>query len=124
MVTSTTDWIWTYRYVCARTHLFWVSDLIYKLDMHIKVHTHVGSSFVINDMSIFSFVLFTGVRAHAYTQEILNYINRKEFEPLLKVDQLNLEREKNKVFLRFGTFVSYFVVKDVVCERCVLPPAG
>ncbi|TRY58072.1 hypothetical protein DNTS_022713 [Danionella cerebrum] len=34
-------------------------------------------------------------------QEILNYINRKEFEPLLKVDQLNLEREKNKVFLRF-----------------------
>lgn len=36
-------------------------------------------------------------------QEILNYINRKEFEPLLKVDQLNLEREKNKVFLRFGS---------------------
>uniref|UniRef100_A0A672M7P0 phosphatidylinositol-3,4,5-trisphosphate 5-phosphatase n=1 Tax=Sinocyclocheilus grahami TaxID=75366 RepID=A0A672M7P0_SINGR len=35
-------------------------------------------------------------------QEILNYINRKEFEPLLKVDQLNLEREKNKVFLRFA----------------------
>lgn len=35
-------------------------------------------------------------------QEILNYINRKEFDPLLKVDQLNLEREKNKVFLRFG----------------------
>uniref|UniRef100_A0A674K302 phosphatidylinositol-3,4,5-trisphosphate 5-phosphatase n=1 Tax=Terrapene triunguis TaxID=2587831 RepID=A0A674K302_9SAUR len=35
-------------------------------------------------------------------QEILNYINRKEFEPLLKVDQLNLEKEKHKVFLRFG----------------------
>ncbi|XP_066555310.1 phosphatidylinositol 3,4,5-trisphosphate 5-phosphatase 2A isoform X2 [Amia ocellicauda] len=35
-------------------------------------------------------------------QEILNYINRKEFDPLLKVDQLNLEREKNKVFLRFA----------------------
>ncbi|XP_041088740.1 phosphatidylinositol 3,4,5-trisphosphate 5-phosphatase 2A isoform X1 [Polyodon spathula] len=35
-------------------------------------------------------------------QDILNYINRKEFEPLLKVDQLNLEREKNKVFLRFA----------------------
>ncbi|GAA6090569.1 phosphatidylinositol 3,4,5-trisphosphate 5-phosphatase 2A, partial [Tachysurus ichikawai] len=34
--------------------------------------------------------------------EILNYINRKEFDPLLKVDQLNLEREKNKVFLRFA----------------------
>lgn len=35
-------------------------------------------------------------------QEILNYINRKEFDPLLKVDQLNLEREKNKIFLRFA----------------------
>ncbi|XP_039601592.1 phosphatidylinositol 3,4,5-trisphosphate 5-phosphatase 2A isoform X2 [Polypterus senegalus] len=35
-------------------------------------------------------------------QEILNYISRKEFEALLKVDQLNLEREKNKVFLRFA----------------------
>uniref|UniRef100_A0AAQ4QPZ6 phosphatidylinositol-3,4,5-trisphosphate 5-phosphatase n=1 Tax=Gasterosteus aculeatus aculeatus TaxID=481459 RepID=A0AAQ4QPZ6_GASAC len=52
------------------THLFWLGDLNYRLDMDI--------------------------------QEILNYINRKEFEPLLKVDQLNLEREKNKVFLRFG----------------------
>ncbi|KAM6933414.1 phosphatidylinositol 3,4,5-trisphosphate 5-phosphatase 2A [Xenentodon cancila] len=51
------------------THLFWLGDLNYRLDMDI--------------------------------QEILNYINRKEFEPLLKVDQLNLEREKNKVFLRF-----------------------
>ncbi|XP_028911295.1 LOW QUALITY PROTEIN: phosphatidylinositol 3,4,5-trisphosphate 5-phosphatase 2 [Ornithorhynchus anatinus] len=35
-------------------------------------------------------------------QEILNYISRKEFEPLLRVDQLNLEREKHKVFLRFN----------------------
>ncbi|XP_067322531.1 phosphatidylinositol 3,4,5-trisphosphate 5-phosphatase 2 isoform X2 [Anolis sagrei] len=35
-------------------------------------------------------------------QEILNYINRKEFEPLLKVDQLNLEKEKHKIFLRFN----------------------
>lgn len=35
-------------------------------------------------------------------QEILNYISRKEFEPLLKVDQLNLEKEKHKVFLRFA----------------------
>uniref|UniRef100_A0A8C7YK38 phosphatidylinositol-3,4,5-trisphosphate 5-phosphatase n=1 Tax=Oryzias sinensis TaxID=183150 RepID=A0A8C7YK38_9TELE len=52
------------------THLFWLGDLNYRLDMDI--------------------------------QEILNYINRKEFEPLLKVDQLNLEREKNKVFLRFA----------------------
>ncbi|XP_070982497.1 phosphatidylinositol 3,4,5-trisphosphate 5-phosphatase 2A-like isoform X1 [Oncorhynchus clarkii lewisi] len=52
------------------THLFWLGDLNYRLDMDI--------------------------------QEILNYINRKEFDPLLKVDQLNLEREKNKVFLRFA----------------------
>lgn len=36
------------------------------------------------------------------SQEILNYISRKEFEPLLRVDQLNLEREKHKVFLRFS----------------------
>ncbi|XP_074872922.1 phosphatidylinositol 3,4,5-trisphosphate 5-phosphatase 2 isoform X2 [Carettochelys insculpta] len=35
-------------------------------------------------------------------QEILNYISRREFEPLLRVDQLNLEKEKHKVFLRFG----------------------
>ncbi|XP_072333576.1 phosphatidylinositol 3,4,5-trisphosphate 5-phosphatase 2A [Scyliorhinus torazame] len=34
-------------------------------------------------------------------QDILNYINRKEFEPLQKVDQLNLEKEKSKIFLRF-----------------------
>ncbi|XP_062328439.1 phosphatidylinositol 3,4,5-trisphosphate 5-phosphatase 2A isoform X2 [Osmerus eperlanus] len=52
------------------THIFWLGDLNYRLDMDI--------------------------------QEILNYINRKEFDPLLKVDQLNLEREKNKVFLRFA----------------------
>lgn len=51
-------------------------------------------------------------------QEILNYINRKEFEPLLKVDQLNLEREKNKVFLRFGQYAQascgYFLL---LCTR-------
>ncbi|XP_061876421.1 LOW QUALITY PROTEIN: phosphatidylinositol 3,4,5-trisphosphate 5-phosphatase 2-like [Colius striatus] len=35
-------------------------------------------------------------------QEILNYISRKELEPLLRVDQLNLEKEKHKVFLRFN----------------------
>uniref|UniRef100_A0A5S6MFW3 Lysosome-associated membrane glycoprotein 5 n=1 Tax=Xenopus tropicalis TaxID=8364 RepID=A0A5S6MFW3_XENTR len=34
--------------------------------------------------------------------EILNFISRKEFDPLLKVDQLNLEKEKNKIFLRFN----------------------
>ncbi|NXT23104.1 SHIP2 phosphatase, partial [Syrrhaptes paradoxus] len=35
-------------------------------------------------------------------QDILTHITRKEFEALLAVDQLNLEREKNKVFLRFS----------------------
>uniref|UniRef100_K7FW42 phosphatidylinositol-3,4,5-trisphosphate 5-phosphatase n=1 Tax=Pelodiscus sinensis TaxID=13735 RepID=K7FW42_PELSI len=34
-------------------------------------------------------------------QDILAHVNKKEFEALLAVDQLNLEREKNKVFLRF-----------------------
>ncbi|NWS47461.1 SHP2A phosphatase, partial [Probosciger aterrimus] len=35
-------------------------------------------------------------------QDILAHISKKEFEALLAVDQLNLEREKNKVFLRFS----------------------
>ncbi|KAM6124669.1 phosphatidylinositol 3,4,5-trisphosphate 5-phosphatase 2-like [Phoenicopterus ruber ruber] len=35
-------------------------------------------------------------------QDILAHITKKEFEVLLAVDQLNLEREKNKVFLRFS----------------------
>ncbi|KAG7226037.1 hypothetical protein INR49_018647 [Caranx melampygus] len=61
------------------THLFWLGDLNYRLDMDIQVKE--------------------SMEMH---KEILNYINRKEFEPLLKVDQLNLEREKNKVFLRFA----------------------
>lgn len=34
-------------------------------------------------------------------QDILAHITKKEFEALLAVDQLNLEREKNKVFLQF-----------------------
>ncbi|NXV84996.1 SHP2A phosphatase, partial [Calonectris borealis] len=34
--------------------------------------------------------------------DILAHITKKEFEALLAVDQLNLEREKNKVFLRFS----------------------
>ncbi|XP_067405838.1 phosphatidylinositol 3,4,5-trisphosphate 5-phosphatase 2-like [Emydura macquarii macquarii] len=34
--------------------------------------------------------------------DILAHVNKKEFEPLLSVDQLSLEREKNKVFLRFS----------------------
>ncbi|CAM9369114.1 unnamed protein product [Bubo scandiacus] len=35
-------------------------------------------------------------------QDILAHITKKEFEALLAVDQLNLEKEKNKVFLRFS----------------------
>ncbi|GCC22150.1 hypothetical protein chiPu_0000535 [Chiloscyllium punctatum] len=34
-------------------------------------------------------------------QDILSHISKKEFEPLLSVDQLNLEQEKRKVFLKF-----------------------
>ncbi|XP_031979559.1 phosphatidylinositol 3,4,5-trisphosphate 5-phosphatase 2-like isoform X1 [Corvus moneduloides] len=35
-------------------------------------------------------------------QDILTHIVKKDFQALLAVDQLNLEREKNKVFLRFS----------------------
>uniref|UniRef100_A0A803V214 phosphatidylinositol-3,4,5-trisphosphate 5-phosphatase n=1 Tax=Ficedula albicollis TaxID=59894 RepID=A0A803V214_FICAL len=52
------------------THLFWLGDLNYRLDMDV--------------------------------QDILAHIVKKEFQALLAVDQLNLEREKNKVFLRFS----------------------
>lgn len=85
------------------THLFWLGDLNYRLDMDIQVmqNTHVHSMMKLwsapnpNDFSLCDYFCLC-------LQEILNYINRKEFDPLLKVDQLNLEREKNKVFLRFG----------------------
>lgn len=82
------------------THLFWFGDLNYRLDMDIQVRGRGGwgweggwgyqgppPSPVLTSLSL---------------QEILNYISRKELEPLLKVDQLNLEKEKHKVFLRFG----------------------
>lgn len=55
-------------------------------------------------------------------QEILNYINRKEFEPLLKVDQLNLEREKNKVFLRFGEYACFYQTVFLSVFQCCSPP--
>ncbi|XP_043913229.1 phosphatidylinositol 3,4,5-trisphosphate 5-phosphatase 2A-like [Protopterus annectens] len=35
-------------------------------------------------------------------QDILNHINKKNLDALLSVDQLTLEREKNKAFLRFN----------------------
>lgn len=81
------------------THLFWLGDLNYRLDMDIQV----GDTGRAQTKAWIQPHLFTDPVCFVFTlQEILNYINRKEFEPLLKVDQLNLEREKNKVFLRFG----------------------
>ncbi|KAJ7420882.1 phosphatidylinositol 3,4,5-trisphosphate 5-phosphatase 2-like protein [Pitangus sulphuratus] len=35
-------------------------------------------------------------------EDILAHVTKKEFQALLAVDQLNLEREKNKVFLQFS----------------------
>lgn len=82
------------------THLFWFGDLNYRLDMDIQV----------GGMSGWGWEGRWGCQSSPPSsvpiplslQEILNYISRKELEPLLKVDQLNLEKEKHKVFLRFG----------------------
>ncbi|NXA45845.1 SHIP2 phosphatase, partial [Nothocercus julius] len=41
-------------------------------------------------------------RLNMDVQDILTRVTKREFEALLAVDQLNLEREKNKVFLRFS----------------------
>ncbi|NWS63710.1 SHIP2 phosphatase, partial [Chunga burmeisteri] len=77
------------------THLFWFGDLNYRLDMDIQVRGG-GEGGALG-------VVSPPPRANpSVPQEILNYISRKELEPLLKVDQLNLEKEKHKVFLRFG----------------------
>lgn len=75
------------------THLFWFGDLNYRLDMDIQVW---GRAWGCQGLPP------SPVPAPLSPQEILNYISRKELEPLLKVDQLNLEKEKHKVFLRFG----------------------
>uniref|UniRef100_A0A4W5KJG5 phosphatidylinositol-3,4,5-trisphosphate 5-phosphatase n=1 Tax=Hucho hucho TaxID=62062 RepID=A0A4W5KJG5_9TELE len=78
--------------VCDRE---WVDSLRSAL----KEHTELDYKPVRGSLRSSKMVGFTPeVNFH----EILNYINRKEFDPLLKVDQLNLEREKNKVFLRFA----------------------
>ncbi|KAG9467668.1 hypothetical protein GDO78_014513 [Eleutherodactylus coqui] len=55
----------------------------------------VGISFMFNGTS------FGFVNCHL-TSGNEKTASRKEFEPLLKVDQLNLEKEKNKIFLRFS----------------------
>lgn len=78
------------------THLFWFGDLNYRLDMDVQVgpcRCQAGDS--------------RGRRARGVTvpspaQDILTHIVKKEFRALLAVDQLNLEREKSKVFLRFS----------------------
>uniref|UniRef100_H3AZW6 phosphatidylinositol-3,4,5-trisphosphate 5-phosphatase n=1 Tax=Latimeria chalumnae TaxID=7897 RepID=H3AZW6_LATCH len=61
------------------THLFWFGDLNYRLDMDVQWGEEVF-----------------------HCPDILNHIHKKDFETLLSVDQLNLEKEKNKVFLRFN----------------------
>ncbi|NWI89039.1 SHIP2 phosphatase, partial [Pitta sordida] len=78
------------------THLFWFGDLNYRLDMDIQVRGWgLGGEGVSGTPD-------QPGASPSVPQEILNYISRKELEPLLKVDQLNLEKEKHKVFLRFG----------------------
>lgn len=71
--------------------------------MRVHAHTRWWNAADLDDVSFCGPFLFC-----LCVQEILNYINRKEFDPLLKVDQLNLEREKNKVFLRFGQYDWFF----------------
>ncbi|NXC80965.1 SHP2A phosphatase, partial [Cercotrichas coryphoeus] len=78
------------------THLFWLGDLNYRLDMDVQVgpcRRQAGDSVGTGAR---------GVTVPSLAQEILTHIVKKEFQALLAVDQLNLEREKNKVFLRFS----------------------
>ncbi|NWX59129.1 SHP2A phosphatase, partial [Promerops cafer] len=78
------------------THLFWFGDLNYRLDMDVQVGScrcQAGDSGGRGAR---------GVTVPSLAQDILTHIVKKEFQVLLAVDQLNLEREKNKVFLRFS----------------------
>ncbi|NXM83481.1 SHIP2 phosphatase, partial [Oenanthe oenanthe] len=78
------------------THLFWLGDLNYRLDMDVQVgpcRRQAGDSRGRGAR---------GVTVPSLAQDILTHIVKKEFQALLAVDQLNLEREKNKVFLRFS----------------------
>lgn len=78
------------------THLFWLGDLNYRLDMDVQVgpcRCQAGDSGGRGAQ---------GVTVPSLAQDILTHIVKKEFQALLAVDQLNLEREKNKVFLRFS----------------------
>ncbi|NXP58938.1 SHP2A phosphatase, partial [Chloropsis cyanopogon] len=78
------------------THLFWFGDLNYRLDMDVQVgpcRCQAGDS---GGRGAW------GVIVPSLPQDILTHVVKKEFQALLAVDQLNLEREKNKVFLRFS----------------------
>ncbi|NWI06178.1 SHP2A phosphatase, partial [Tichodroma muraria] len=78
------------------THLFWFGDLNYRLDMDVQVgpcRCQAGDRGGRGTR---------GVTVPSLAQDILTHIVKKEFQALLAVDQLNLEREKNKVFLRFS----------------------
>ncbi|NWW74980.1 SHIP2 phosphatase, partial [Climacteris rufus] len=77
------------------THLFWFGDLNYRLDMDVQVgprRCHPGDG--------------GGEEPRGHrpspAQDVLTHVVRKDFQALLAVDQLTLEREKNKVFLRFS----------------------
>ncbi|NXA05230.1 SHIP2 phosphatase, partial [Sapayoa aenigma] len=79
------------------THLFWFGDLNYRLDMDVEVgphRYHTGLGGATGALGI--------INPSPSTQDILAHITKKEFQTLLAVDQLNLEREKNKVFLQFS----------------------
>ncbi|NXV00831.1 SHP2A phosphatase, partial [Cettia cetti] len=78
------------------THLFWFGDLNYRLEMDVQVgacRCQAGDS---------GGRRARGVTVPSLAQDILAHIVKKEFQALLAVDQLNLEREKNKVFLQFS----------------------
>ncbi|NXM05024.1 SHIP2 phosphatase, partial [Tyrannus savana] len=79
------------------THLFWFGDLNYRLDMGVEVGppgTTPGSAGREEPPGL--------TNPSPSPQDILARVTKKEFQALLAVDQLNLEREKNKVFLRFS----------------------
>ncbi|NXX31099.1 SHIP2 phosphatase, partial [Nicator chloris] len=78
------------------THLFWFGDLNYRLDMDVQVGPCSCQAEDSRGRGA------RGVTVPSLAQDILTHIVKKEFQALLAVDQLNLEREKNKVFLRFS----------------------
>ncbi|NWX28222.1 SHP2A phosphatase, partial [Notiomystis cincta] len=78
------------------THLFWFGDLNYRLDMDMQVGTHRQQAGDSGGRGAW------GSPSLPLAQDILTHVVKKEFQALLAVDQLTLEREKNKVFLQFS----------------------